>query len=213
MVLPLIGGLLGGLFASRGASKAADAQTEAARMQVRLQRQIYKDQKQRFNPYYKGGTNAFRALMSEMGLGNAPAGYEGFRESPGYQAQFDEGVNAVQAANAFRGGLNSGRTLKDLTTFGQNLADREYTDYYNRLAGLASGGQAAAGNIAAAGNAFASGASTAYGNIGNAQAAGAIGQANAFNDMIGNVVGAAQYGFGGQPNTSGMGWTGWKLGG
>ncbi|MGL4309162.1 MAG: hypothetical protein ACRCSU_01650, partial [Paracoccaceae bacterium] len=59
-----------------------------------------------------------------------------------------------------------------------------------------------------------SGASQAYGNMGNAQAAGAIGQANAFNDMIGNVVGAAQYGFGGgQPNTSGMGWTGWKLGG
>ena len=51
----------------------------------------------------------------------------------------------------------------------------------------------AAGNQAMAGNAFASGAGQAIGNRGNAQAAGAIGQANAWSGAIQNGLGAWQY--------------------
>ena len=74
-----------------------------------------------------------------------------------------------------------------------NALKEEYGNYMNRLAGLTDMGQASAGNMAAAGNAYASGAGNALAGKGNAQAAGAIGGANAWSGALNNGIAAYQY--------------------
>lgn len=119
--------------------------------------------------------------------------YRGFQETPGYQFQFDQGTAAANALAGARGGLNSGRTLQDLTEFGQGIANQEYGNYFNRLSGLASGGQAAAGNQANAGGNYAANASNSLASKGNAQSAGTIGAGNAFSGAANNLIGLYQY--------------------
>lgn len=119
--------------------------------------------------------------------------YQGFQATPGYQFQFDQGTSAVNALAGARGGLNSGRTMQDLTTFGQGLANQEYGNYLNRLTGMSGSGQAAAGAQANAATNAASGVSNALSGIGNAQAAGAIGSANAWTGALGNLTSLFQY--------------------
>lgn len=125
-----------------------------------------------------------------------PAGgtaYGGYEATQGHQLRTREGLNAIDASAAARGGLYSGATLQALERGGQEYAQLGYDNFLNRLTGLASSGQNAAGQGAAAGANYAQGASNALDNIGNAQAAGAIGQANAWNNAIGNGIGMWQY--------------------
>jgi hypothetical protein len=119
--------------------------------------------------------------------------YRGFQATPGYQFALDQGRAQVDASAAARGGLNSGRTLQDLTRFGQGMQNQEYGNYLNRLAGGADMGLGAATLQANAGNAFAGMASTALANRGDARAAGAIGFGNAINSGIGNALGSFSY--------------------
>lgn len=185
--------LIGGAMQSSAARKASAAQERAAAEQVALQREIYEDTSAKFKPYLDAGGTGLQAYMSELGLGSAPKGYDGFEATPGYQFQLDQGLAATNALAGARGGLNSGRTLQALQDYGSGLASQEYGTHLNRLAGLTDMGQASAGNMAAAGNAFANGAGNALAASGNAQAAGAIGQANAWSGAINNGIGAFQY--------------------
>lgn len=131
------------------------------------------------------------AFARQNRTGGTP--YGGFQETPGYQFQLEQGLNAIDNSAASRGNLFSGATLKASQGFGQGLANQEYNTYLNRLAAQANAGQAAAGNQAAAGSNFAAGAGQALGNIGNSLAAGRIGQSNAYSQGIGNVVGLLNY--------------------
>ena len=49
-----------------------------------------------------------------------------YTQSPAYQAQLAQGINAIQSTQAARGALGSGATLKALQTFGQNLALQDF---------------------------------------------------------------------------------------
>lgn len=60
----------------------------------------------------------------------------GFKESPGYQWMRDQGMKAVQGSAAAKGALNSGATLKALQEYGTGLADQDYSDWWNRQAGM-----------------------------------------------------------------------------
>jgi hypothetical protein len=119
--------------------------------------------------------------------------YQGFQATPGYQFQFDQGTAAVNALAGARGGLNSGRTMQDLTKFGQGLANQEYGNYLSRLGGLSDTGMNAAAMQGTASSNAAAGMSNALANRGNAQAAGAIGVGNALNTGIGNTLGILNY--------------------
>lgn len=119
--------------------------------------------------------------------------YGGYTKTPGYDFRMQEGINALDTSAASRGSLFSGATQKALTRYGQDYATGEYNNYLNRLAGLTDSGMAAAGGQAAAATNTAAGVSNAYGNIGNAQAAGAIGVGNAFSNAINNGIGIYGY--------------------
>lgn len=136
-----------------------------------------------------------------------------WQADPGYQFRLGEGLNALEASAAARGGLYSGQAMKAAQQFGQDYGSAEFGNIFNRLAGVSNTGLSAASMGQAAGQNYANGASNAYGAIGNAQAAGAIGQANAWNTAIGNGLGAWNYQqqMGGQ-NGNGAGYN-WLFGG
>ena len=146
---------------------------------------------------YRVGGRTFASMAEAQAYADANkvggTQYAGFQQSPGYQWQFDQGMAGVNALAGARGGLNSGRTMKDLLTTGQGIANQEFGTYMNRLAGLTDQGLSAANLQANAATNAAAGMSNAYGNIGNAQAAGAIAQGNAWNNGIGNGIGIWQY--------------------
>ena len=119
--------------------------------------------------------------------------YRGFQATPGYEFQFDQGIDAIDRSAASSGGLFSGATMKAAEAYGQGLANQEYGNYLSRLMGVAASGQNAAGQQGAAAESYASGASNAYANMGNAGAAGAIGVGNAINAGLGNTIGVLQY--------------------
>lgn len=146
---------------------------------------------------YYVGDNVFSTMEEAQAYADAnPVGghrYGGFEASPGYKFALDQGQTAIDGSAAARGNVFSGATLKAQQEFGTGLAQQEYGNFLNRLTGQASQGQAAAGNIATAGSNYASGAGNALANMGNAQAAGYIGQANALNGAINNGLTAWGY--------------------
>lgn len=197
-----LGGIVSGFAQKRAVKDATRAQVDAANRQIDFQKGIYADQTARFKPFLDSGTNALAGYNFEMGLGARPENYGGFQATPGYDFRKQQGIDAIDASAATRGGLMSGKTLQDLTTFGDGLASQEYGNYMQRLAGMTDMGMGAAGMQATAGNNAAAGVSNALGNIGNAQAAGAIGQGNALAGMMNNLSGA--FGYMRNPNGGGM---------
>jgi len=110
-----------------------------------------------------------------------------FKADPGYQFRFEEGQRALDRGAAARGGLLSGGYGRKAMRYGQGFASNEYTNVYNRIAGIAGMGQVAnqhAGNAAMAGGqqmgagAAASGINSAYGPIGAGNA-----EQNALNNL------------------------------
>lgn len=146
---------------------------------------------------YRVGGQEFATIEDAQKWANAnPTGgtaYGGFTATPGYQFRVDQGNDSINALAGSRGGLFSGKTLQDLSSFNQNIASEEYGSYMGKLAGLTDMGSSAAAGQAGANNAFAAGASNAYGAKGNAAAAGAIGVGNALNSDIQTGIGLWQY--------------------
>lgn len=146
---------------------------------------------------YRVGGNQFATMEEAQAYAKAnPTGgtaFQGFQASPGYQFALDQGNASVNALAGAKGGLNSGATLQALQNNGIGMANQEYGNWWNRLSGIAGSGQNAAAQQGTAMTNAASGISNAYGNIGNAKAAGAIGVSNAINGGIQNYLGYQQY--------------------
>ena len=96
------------------------------------------------------------------------------RATPGYQFRYNTGENAVQAGQAARHNVFSGRAGKELTQYGQDFASNEFGNEVNRLSGLM-------------GQGF--NASTGLGNAaigqGNNMATGTMDQGNALAGLFG----------------------------
>ena len=58
-------------------------------------------------------------------------------ENPGFQFRLGRGLDSIAAQNAAKGLLSSGRTLKELQSFGEGLAADEFNAQAGRLAQLA----------------------------------------------------------------------------
>lgn len=82
---------------------------------------------------------------------NYAVGADYLRNLPGYQFREQQGLRALGTNQAARGQYFSGKALKELTRFGQGLADQSYNDEYQRLlqqAGLGAQVPIAQANIA-----------------------------------------------------------------
>lgn len=146
-----------------------------------------------------------KRLEREVGVG-ALQELAGFRNTemptaaevmaePGYQFGLKQGSDAIQGTAAARGGLYSGKALRDLTRFGTDYATTKFGDAFNRreaaignrwgrLSSLAGISQAATNQAQQAGQNYAN--QVGQIGLGNANAQGAAGIANA--NIWGNAV-------------------------
>jgi len=192
------------------ANRATDAQAAALERQLELQK-----------PFTTAGTTAVNQLSKMTQPGGAATkefAYGPFNYNqntdPGTQFRLQQGLNAMNATAAARGGLISGNALKAGQDYGQAQGSQEYGAAFNRylqnyanaqntfqlnrnnlldpLKFLTNIGQAGASNQAANVGSF--GNSQAANTIGaaNAQAAGQVGSANAYTNAIGQGIGAYQ---------------------
>lgn len=138
-------------------------------------------------------------------------GMSDYQADPGYAFRLKEGMKALDAQAASRGGLISGAALKAANRYGQDYASNEYTNAFNRyqtnrsnqlqpLQALMGTGQTATNQTGAAAGAYGAAAGNNALQAGNAQASGAIGSANAWNNAFGGAAKAfnsSTYGGGG----------------
>ena len=135
--------LISGITGSRAATNAAEIQAQSAREARALAEKIFNEQKALQEPYRAAGITAQNQLLNLLGLsGNTaaaeygkyarPFGMADFQADPGYAFRLSEGLKALEASRAARGGLLSGATGKALTRYGQEMGAQEYGSAFNR---------------------------------------------------------------------------------
>jgi hypothetical protein len=145
---------------------------------------------------YTGGAAAGPQVMPGQPGQPAQGGgsldiYDQVRNTPGYQAQLDQGIRSIDRAAPLVGGMYSGRRMKALEGHGQQTFGSYYNDWMNRVGGIAgqapqiaqSVGQAGMQNANNVGNLLMTGA--------NARAQGSLNSASAWSGALGNMAGMA----------------------
>jgi len=181
--------VIGGALQSKATSKAADKSIAA---QERQQAQTRAD----LAPFTQAGVNALAPAQNLLGLNGQEAAntaMANFQSSPGYGYQVSEGLKAVDTGAAARGLLRSGSTLAAEQKLGANLANQDFTTYYNRLMGMTQLGQASAAGTAAAGAQAASGIAQTEASLGSAQASIYGNTASGVSNAIGQGLNNYQY--------------------
>jgi hypothetical protein len=134
-----------------------------------------------------------------------------YQADPGYAFRLKEGMKALDAQAAARGGLISGAALKAAGRYGQDYASNEYANAFNRyqtnrsnqlqpLQSLMGVGQTATNATSNAAGTYGAAAGSNALAAGNALASGQVGSANAWNSAFGGVgkaFNSSTYGGGG----------------
>lgn len=189
----VVAGIGGALIGSSASGKASKAEMKAGDKALAEQQRQYNTTREDQRPYREAGYVA----LGQLGVGTAAGGdfnrdfsMSDFHADPGYAFRKSEGLSAVDAGAAARGGALSGSAIKGEEAFGQDLATQEYSNAYNRfnadrttrfnrLSSLAGLGQTSLQQTDSAGQNFGNNAAEIRLQQGNAGAAGIIGSANA----------------------------------
>lgn len=183
----VVGGLTG--------STAADAAKDAARIQA----EAIRSSMAYMQPFYQSGVTAQNQLMKLLGLGGDTQaegygsmardfGMQDFQADPGYGFRMSEGLKALERSAAGRGGAASGAAMKGITRFGQDLASQEYQNAFNRYMANRQARLSPLQNLMGVGAGAASGLMGGTRDVGEAQASGIVGAANARQQGINNML-------------------------
>ena len=190
--LGVAGSVIGGIQANRGASKAANAQVQAAQLGVEENRRQFDLVQSLLKPYVEGGTAAFKQQQNLLGLGSATSqqqAIDALQNSPFFQAQLNQGTNAILQNASATGGLRGGNTQAALAQFAPQLLQQTYQNQLANLGGLASAGLGAATGTGNAAQNTAARNSELFGDMGQAQAGAYLARAQNNQDMIGSILG------------------------
>lgn len=199
-----IGGssLFSGALGAGAASSAAKDQMQASEFAAQLQKEMFDLTQGKLAPWVTGGQGALAQLLKLTGAGpngnplTAPltAPFKPtmaqLSKTPGYQFALQQGELATNSQFGASGLHESGAEAKGVTSFAQGLASgtyqQQFQNYltqneqiYNMLSGESSQGENAAAMTGTAAQQFGLNAGNFITQGGNAQAAGAIGEANA----------------------------------
>ena len=177
---------LSGVLGSRSASKAASAQQAAAEMGIEEQRRQFDLTRSDLAPYRDLGPQAIPYLSQLLGL-SGTFDQNQITQRPGYQFGLSQGVNAMDRSASAAGLLGTGGYGKALTRYGQDYGQMGYDRELSRLSNIVGIGQSAANQTGAYGANAANQVSGLYGNIGDAQAGGYLGQSAALNNTVGGL--------------------------
>src|ERR1043166_1460447 len=129
-----------------GSLLAANTQADAQKQALALQQKEFNTGRADLAPYRDVGQNALYTLAGFYGLPtpNSPGGpgaiqnaLQNFTQTPDYQFAFQQGERALNNSLAARGLGVSGAGIKGAQEFGQGLASQQFTNYWNKLQGLA----------------------------------------------------------------------------
>jgi hypothetical protein len=185
------------LIGANAASSAASTQANAANRAADISNEQYQQTRQDQMPWMQAGQRALSKL--ETAADYTPFGMGQFTQDPGYAFRMKEGMNALNANAAARGGLISGNALRAAQAYGQDLGSQEYQNAFNRyqiernaklapLQSLAGVGQTTAQQLGAAGAANAGAVGNYLTGGAAAQAAGQVGGANAITSGLGTYL-------------------------
>jgi hypothetical protein len=139
-----------------------------------------------------------QASLSQLGQLTAPGGQlmqpfgmEQFQQSPAYQFNLEQGMDAINKATRARRTNYAPATLQDIGKYSQGMASNEFLNAYNmynqdqgsvysRLMGMSQLGENAGAQTGAFGNQSAQAQGGYMTDAGAARAAGTMGQANAW---------------------------------
>ncbi len=183
----VVGTVGGALISAHGQEEAAETQAKAARASQNWQERVYYQTRADMAPWMAAGKEALGTLAAKVGAG--PGEYE---RSPYYNFLLEEGVKARERGAAAKGMLESGAEQKGLTEWGQKLASTDYqtwlNDWYKTLTplqSLANLGQTTTQQTSALGTQQAGQIGQNILAGGQAQAAGQLGQANTWANVLG----------------------------
>lgn len=226
-ILGGLGSAIGGIFGASASSDAAKAQSKELNRAIDLQQAEFQQTTQNMLPFLQLGTTGANVLANNY-FGVSPTGtfnpnapfiqpissvvgappsptdpslLNQFQQSPGYQYQLQQMMNAVQNSSAGRNGAISGNMMRSLQSNAGGLANQDYWTFYNALLGnygnryqdisnqrnmitgtlsnIAGAGQSAAANQGQLGQQAVSNIGGLLGTLGSAQAAGILGGSNA----------------------------------
>ena len=200
------GSIISGLLSSGGSSKAVGTQVNNYGKAIDLEQVAYKTVRDDFSPFRTAGLNALELLSKSLGIDTGA----GFKESPGYQFAFKEGMRAVDASAANKGLIGSGARMKALQDRGQGIANQdyytykkfandEYFNYLTQLGNLTRTGATATSAVGDAGLHTADMAAKFYGDIGTAKSENAKSQSNIWGDVWGTASTGPSGGFADSP--------------
>ena len=215
-------GLIGSGLSARAQSKAAKqataAQTQASEQAIAAQREAAElslaEQRRQFDaaqallkPYVGAGTAAIgqqQALIGASGPQAQAAAIRAIQQGSEYGTLVRQGEEALLQNASATGGLRGGNIQGALAQFRPEILNSLINQQYERLGGLTTIGQNAAVGQATAGMNFAgdvgniygtqaTNVGNLYGNIGAAQAGGALARGQATADMFSGIASGAGY--------------------
>lgn len=204
---------------AKASIKAAGIGAEQQQKALEEQRRQFDITQQNAAPWMQAGQRALGSLESGLASGQFSMPDFNFTEqqyqaSPAFRFQLEQGTRAADAGASARGGALGGNQARALTSFGQGLAAQDYGNAFNRaynqyganmtnrqnqfgrysqLAGL---GQQTGAQLSQMGQNFANSVGNIYGNMGDYQAGGILGAANARAQGTSNLLNLGARGLG-----------------
>lgn len=190
------GSVASGVIGSSAASSAADSQAQAAANAQQIQVDMYNQTRSDLAPYRQVGADAQYAYEGLLGIGTpGAAGASGMQaaleQTPGYQFQMQQGLQALQSQYSSQGLGLSGAQIKGAQNYAQGVASSNYQTILGNYAGALGIGENASAQTGTAGTYAANGAASAATQVGAANAAGTVGSANAITGGIGSAASSA----------------------
>jgi hypothetical protein len=208
----IVGGsaLASGYMGAKAAKDAAGMQVAGMDRAAAAQQAQFERTREDYAPYRELGYTALKDIEALKPLLTAQFGPEQFEQYLDPSMDFRRRLGEQTTARALNvgGGFLSGNTLRGLTDYGQNLASTEYANAFNRfqtdrgniyntLGNIAGMGMGATNQGAQYGQAAAQNIGTLAVGSAQAQASGTIGQAQAWQNSLGQVSDLATlYGLG-----------------
>ena len=179
--------IIGGAVQARSARKAGDAQVRSAEMGIEEQRAARLATEKLMAPYVQAGTGSLQGQQALLGLLGPEAqqqAYAGIEQGPMFQSMVEQGEAGILANASATGGLRGGNIQAALGQFRPQMLQSMIQNQYQNLAGLTSLGQASAAGQAGYGQQTASNIGNLYGQQGQARAGAALGQGQAWGNVL-----------------------------
>jgi hypothetical protein len=197
----VVGSVASSYMQSQAAGKAADQYGQQAERGLQYNQEMFNkinDQNAPYRASGERGATLYNQLADSGYLTAQPSMNDLTRLMPNYKFNLDQGMGALNSQINAAGGAVSGNAIQGAQQFAQGYAGNALTDAFNQyqanrtnvvsnVNALTNVGQQANATTATAASGATANASNLLSSIGNAQAAGTMGAANAYASGLNNI--------------------------